>query len=194
MLRETATATMLFMLAEAVLTVAMGWSAAESPAYRASIDHRAAHSGRASLLLKSESGDVQGFAAVQRIRAGAWRGKRIRLSGWLKSSGTDRGGALWLRIDMANGDYILDGMLESSPAGWTRKEIVASVPVDAVGISFGVRMAGRGEVWADDFVLEPAPGTVPVTTIERRKNPKAGDIVGEFGKAPARAVNLGFEN
>lgn len=174
--------------------VAPGWTAPESAAYKASLDRQNQRSGKASLSLTSISPAPAGYAASQRIRATAWRGKRIRLSGWIRTAGTDRGGALWLRIDMANGDYVLDGVFESSSEVWKKREIVAAVPPDAAGISFGVRMNGKGQVWADDFAFEIVPDKTPVNTIERRKNPAAGNVGAQFQRAPAQPVNLGFEN
>jgi hypothetical protein len=174
--------------------VAPGWTAAESAAYKAAIDRRNPHSGSASLTLTSLDGARGGYAASQRISAGAYRGKRIRLSGWFRTAGTDRGGALWLRIDMANGDYVLDGVFESSSEAWKRQDIVGAVPPDAIGISFGVRVAGKGQVWADDFALQIVPGKTPTNTIERRKNRTAGNVGAQYQTARGRPVNLGFED
>ena len=176
--------------------IAPSWSAFESTAYQVSIDRKIAHGGRASLSLKSTgAGDAQGYAARQRIRAAAWRGKKIRVSGWIK---TDRiesgGGAIWLRIDTANGDYILDGMIERRGQGLEpRRSGGPDPPDDAVGITFGARMIGTGQMWADDFQMEPAPaqGThhhhrAP----EEQGHPARGRLPPCRPPAPG---NLGFE-
>lgn len=172
--------------------VAPGWTVPDSPHYQAVIDRKTAHGGRGSLLLKTTEGDPQGIAARQRIRAEAWRGKRIRLSGWIKTDHADRGGALWLRVDMSNGDYVLDGMFEKKSGEWTRMEVVANVPEEALGLTFGLRMTGKGEVWADDLTIDVVPPTTPVTTIERRKS-RGTFRADDFLHAPLRAVNLNFE-
>ena len=179
--------------AQAERPVAPGWTVPASENYRASIDRKAAHSGAASLSITSLNPDKQGFAVRQRIRADAYRGKRIRLSAWLKPDEAVEGGAIWLRIDMQNGDYILDSMLEVSSRaarGWTRREIVAQVPADAAGISFGLRMIGPGRIWADDFRIETVAPSTPTTTIERRKDKTSKP---DYGAAGVRPVNLGFE-
>lgn len=172
--------------------IAPGWTAAESSNYQAAIDRKIAHGGRGSILLKSINPDSQGYAVRQRIRADSWRGKRLRFSGYIKTDQVQGGGALWLRIDMANGDYVLDGMLERSGGDWTRVEIVAAIPVDATGISFGARMIGKGQMWADDLAFEIAPPKAPTTTIERRKG-KGTQKLDEFRGAPLQPLNLSFE-
>lgn len=156
--------------------IADGWTRPDPTDYEAAIERKVVHSGRGSLVLKSTGANPKDFAARQRIRADAYRGKRVRLSGWVKPDQAGEGGALWLRVDFNNGDYVLDGMLELSPSdrsvklvnGWAKCELVADVPDDALGISFGVRMRGKGQFWADDLAFDVVEKTVPVNTIERR--------------------------
>jgi len=177
--------------AQVDVAIAPGWSAPATPSYQSSVDRTIAHSGKSSLMVKAIAPNPQGYAVRQKIRADAFRGKRIRLSGWLKPDDAIEGGALWLRIDMLNGDYILDSMMELSgrtQQGWTRREVVAQVPNDAVGISFGLRMIGQGRIWADDLMLEVLTQPVMTTTIERRK-----DQPRDYRGASLKAVNLGFE-
>jgi hypothetical protein len=187
--------------------VATGWTAPESSDYEAAIDHNVVHSGRGSLLLKSTTANAKDYAARQRIRADAYRGKRVRLSGWVKPGQAVEGGALWLRVDFKNGDYVLDGMLElgakdrSVPMtdGWAKCALVADVPEEALGLSFGLRMRGAGQFWGDDLALEVVSKTTPANTIERRpyraadKDAAIQRMRDEYSKAPERPVNLGFE-
>jgi len=83
--------------------------------------------------------------------------------------------------------------------GWTRITLVAEVPKDAAGISFGVRMKGSGEVWADDFTLRVVSNTVATTTVERRpfrgpgKDAAVREMLDDYGRAPSAPVNSGFE-
>lgn len=180
--------------------IAAGWTSPPSGSYQAFIDRKTAHGGRSSLSLKSVSAEAHDYAARQRIRADAYRGKRIRLSGFIRTDRSVEGGALWLRIDMTNGDYILDGMLESNARSWTACELVAEVPADAIGISFGVRLKGPGQIWADDLALSVVGKSVATTSIERRPYRGPGKDAGiaqmrqEYAQAPLRAVNLSFED
>lgn len=186
-------------------TIATGWTAADSSDYEAGIDHQVVRTGRGSLYLKSIGANAKDYAARQSIKADAYRGKRVRLTAWVKPDQAQQGGAPWLRVDFANGDYVLDGMLELTARsrtveGWAKCELVAQVPEDAVGITFGLRMIGKGEIWADDLAFDVVPATVRTNTIERRKYPaaeRAGAIQGlkeQYGGTPERPVNLGFEN
>ena len=185
-----------------------GWTVPASSEYRAAIDSTRAHAGKCSLLLESIGNAPADFSAMQRIKAGAYQGKRIRLSGWLDPSGAPQGAALWLRVDMPNGDYILDNMLELKPSNdpskhtsqWVKLDLVAQVPEDAVGISFGARMKGPGRVWADDLSLAVVPLSVATTTIERRRFRGGVDALAarkamleEYARAPAHPVNMSFE-
>jgi hypothetical protein len=178
--------------------VAPGWEAPSTANYQSGIDHKVSHSGRSSIYLKSVAAGANGDAVRQRIRAGAYRGKRIRLTGWINTDHAEQGGAVWLRVDMENGDYVLDNVVElkAAKAGWTRMQLVAGVPTDALGISFGLRMKGQGQVWADDLTLEVVGDSTPTTTIERRKNRTSGavdELRKEYANAPAHPVNLDFE-
>src|SRR5436190_22881193 len=116
------------------MPIAAGWTAPRVAGYTAGIEP-IAHSGRVGMALRSIGPATADFFIRQRVRADKWRGKKVRLSGWLKLDNVDGGAALWLRVDMANGDYVLDSAFElSRRPGWTRAELVAAVPQDAIGI------------------------------------------------------------
>lgn len=187
--------------------IAPGWTAPESSDYDAVVDRKVAHTGHASLLLESTKPNATSFAVRQLIRAGRYRGKRIRLSGWLKPSASGDGTALWLRVDMKDGDYVLDNMLGLGPEqiaearrnGWTRCDVVADIPADALGIAFGARLQGDGKLWVDDLSISVVPTSVRTTTIERRHYPSAEKAAAikrleeEYAHAPEAPVNSGFE-
>ena len=187
--------------------IATGWTAPESSDYEAGVDHKVVRGGKASLYLKSTSGNPKDYAARQSVKAEAYRGKRVRLTAWVKPDQAEQGGAPWLRVDFQNADYVLDGMLELTKAssaravnGWVKCELVAQIPDDALGISFGLRMIGKGEIWADDLAFDVVPATVRTNTIERRKyrSPDRDAAIQrlkeQYANAPERPVNLGYEN
>ncbi len=176
----------LFLLA---LAVAAGWDGPTSPGYSAGIDGH-------TVFLKSTNPGAKADAIRQRIHADVYRGKRIRLSGSIKADRAEHGGALWLRVDMANGDYILDNVVDLTTGGWTKRQIVADVPPDAIGISFGLRMKGQGQVWASGLALDIVSNSIPTTTIERRKDHDPGAprrLRDEYSRAPLHPVNLSFD-
>ncbi len=185
--------------------LATGWTVPDSAGYQAAIDRTVMRGGHPSMVLKAIAPNAKEFSARQNIRAEAYRGKRVRFSGWLKVDRAQDGAALWLRVDMQNGDYILDGMLDltakSRPVadsnGWTKCELVAQVPEDAIGISFGVRMKGQGELRAADFAFDVVDKGVQTTMIERRpyrvgsgKEAAIQRMRDQYTKAPTRPVNL----
>ncbi len=189
--------------------VATGWTGPSGGSYKARIERGLAHGGRSSLVLESTGAGGGGGAVRQRMKADLYRGKRVRLAGWIQTDKADQGGALWLRVDMTNGDYVLDNVLDASSKdasgnpikGWRRLEAVADIPADAAGISFGLRMRGGGQVRADDLSLTEVPKSVRTTTIERRPYRSTGDkkaavqaMLSEYANAPTRPVNLGFES
>jgi hypothetical protein len=63
---------------------------------------------------------------------------------------------------------------------WGRHDIVLDVPEEALYIAFGVLLAGRGQIWVDDFEFEFAGPETPVTGQGQR----------EYADRPS---NLGFE-
>ena len=69
--------------------------------FAAGVDREVAHGGHASVSIRSIVAEPKGFRAVtQLIKADAYRGKRVRLAGYLKTRDVRGGGAgLWLRVD-----------------------------------------------------------------------------------------------
>lgn len=94
------------------------------------------------------------------------RGKRVRLSAWLKTRNVD--GWCGLRMVIIRNDIIVaaDDMRDRPVHGttdWAQYQVVMDVPGDATRIFFAAAMFGKGEVWTDDFQLQPVGQDVPVT-------------------------------
>lgn len=185
--------------------IASGWTGSDTSDYEAGIDRKVVRGGRGSLSIKAAHVQAPHYSVRQIIRADEYRGKRIRLSGYVRPGDADQS-ALWLRVDMDNGDYILDGMLgftprdaKSAKGGWLQVMLVADVPKDAAGIAFGARMSGKGQMWADDLSLEVVDKGIMTNNIERRPYKGAGaraaiqKMLDEYAAAPRQPVNLGFE-
>jgi len=130
-------------------------------------DTTQSHSGSASGTILSTSDDVGSFRSLtQGIRADAYRGKRIRLRGFLRSKDVNKSAGLWMRVDAIDRQQE-EGFGENRPLGttdWKPYSVVLDVPVDAAAIFFGVRMTGTGQIWIDDLGLEKVdPAAVSVT-------------------------------
>jgi hypothetical protein len=128
------------------------------------VDHGDAR--RAYLKAKPEAGI--GFGTLtQVIDANNYRGKRVRLSGYLSSAAVTSGG-LWMRIDgTGNRRLGFDNMEDRAITGTTarqRYQVVLDVPADASDIAFGFLLIGKGQLWVDGLRLEPVDSSVPVTS------------------------------
>lgn len=166
--------------------VPKGWFVAGSAPSEFDVGAEAASQGAggrdAYIRAKSQS---SGFATLmQTIDASAYRGKRVRLSGNLRTKEAGKG-QLWLRIDGADRKPLgFDNMEQRAVKGdstWQNFAIVLDVPAEARDIAFGFLLAYKGEVWANDIKLDVVSNETPTTS------------TGPYG-LPAAPVNLGFKD
>jgi hypothetical protein len=164
------------------------------------VDTNVKHGGKASAVIKSNCGsDESKFGSLgQTLAADDYLGKRVRLTGWLK---TENAGAavLWMRIDGNRRTLGFDNMLNRAAGvgttDWKQFEVVLDVPTEAVNLVIGTFLLGKGQMWADDLKLEIVGSSIPATNQlspeqmridDPNRNPKKSDI--------KQAVNLDFEN
>ena len=85
-------------------------------------------------------------------------GKRIRLSGYIKTEGVTEGYAgLWLRVDGASGVLEFDNMNNRGITGttdWKRYDIELPVAATAANINFGALFPANGTAWLDSLAIE----------------------------------------
>ncbi|WP_110928945.1 helix-turn-helix transcriptional regulator [Bacillus massiliglaciei] len=149
-----------------------GWrlSGSHPERYELKTDSHVFHSGTQSGLLYAKGDlDEQHFGTMmQSFQADRYKGKRIRMSCFLKTEQVTKCGA-WLRIDNRAGDAVQFDNMDNRPihgtADWNHYSIVLDVPEDSSSIHFGVLLAGKGKVWADSFRFEEATDKEPVTNI-----------------------------
>lgn len=165
-----------------------GWFAAgNSPdQYTMGIDNSIHYTGMSSAFIKSKSPKTNQFATLmQTISAERYTGKRIRLTGYVKSENVTEWSGMWMRIDSREGQQLCFDNMRNRPikgtTDWTKCSVVLDVPEDGGSVNFGVLLTGDGEVWCDDFKLEAVGKDVPVTDLLKKK---------EF---PAAATNMDFE-
>lgn len=138
--------------------------------HQVKLDKKIAHSGNQSLLMRyappppnADSGAV----ATAAFPADSAAGKRVRLSGYIKTSQVTQGFAgLWLRIDGPSGVLAFDNMAERGVTGttdWQRFEIELPVAAEAKRVVFGALFPANGTGWFDSLKLEvdgaPYPGS-----------------------------------
>src|SRR5579864_2377987 len=129
--------------------VASGWMVSPDYAedFEVGVDRVVARSGKASTYIASKPQATEtSYANIgQRIKADAYRGKRVRLSAFLKTINVTGGARLWMRIDSEKGILGRDPMNDRALKGtnnWSKLEIVLDVPEDSAGVIFGLRLNG----------------------------------------------------
>jgi hypothetical protein len=163
-----------------------GWFLAGSKPseFEAGVDPGQAYQGHRSAYLKSKQLSVDGFGTLmQQFTAEQYLGKRVRLSGLVKSQEVAEWAGLWVRVDKGKEMGVaFDNMQDRAIKGttdWRRYEVVLDVPKDATGIALGILLTGAGEVWLNGARFEVVGPDVAVT-------------VSNNAKTPDRPVNLDF--
>ncbi len=121
--------------------------------------------GRYSALIASVQPEPQHQGVLQQsIKADAYRGRRVRLTGHIKTLAEEA--HMWMRVDGDSGVNCSDYM-ELRPirgnTDWHEYHLVLDVPGDAHGLTFGVMLNGAGELWIDDVALDVVGDDVPTT-------------------------------
>ena len=161
------------------------------------VDSEIKHGGQASASIKFNCGDDQyPWASLgQPIAADDYRGKRVRLSGWLKTVDASEA-ALWMRIDGEKRLLALDRMDDRPATGttdWKMYSVVLDVPSDAKNIFLGVLLNGKGQIWADDLTFEVVDRNIAVTNKAPAEAADDPDYPKRAKATIKRPINLGFE-
>jgi hypothetical protein len=137
--------------------------------YELGVDSTIRHGGKASGFIKAKADDAKGFATMmQTFKADDYRGKRLRLSGYVKTDKIGNWSGLWMRIGSETKMVGFDNMQDRKIQGtsdWKKYEIVLDVPKESVNISFGILSAGKGQAWVDDFQFDVVGNDVATTQI-----------------------------
>jgi hypothetical protein len=129
------------------------------------IDDRVAKDGKRSLRIKRTGKQPFGLV-LQKIRADRFRGKRVRLTAFLRLENVEAyghgalreisGATLMLRSD-GSGGGAFDDMRDRPLRGtkpWTEVSVEISVPETATVVEFGATLSGSGTLWVDAVKLE----------------------------------------
>lgn len=148
-----------------------GWIAAGShpKSYEMSLFADFCHSGTKCARLCSTTEATNGFGTLmQSVKADGYRGKRIKLTAFIKSESIDDWAGLWMRVDAGREIVSFDNMQNRPIKGksdWTQYHVVLDVTDQSTNISFGVLLSGAGTLWLDDFALEVVGLDVPSTEV-----------------------------
>lgn len=137
------------------------------------IDEEFHHSGTASASIKSIVAlpNSSGMIA-QAIKADDYRGKRVRLSGYVKTQDVTTVAWLFLRAEGPMNYGIDKSPRIIGTTEWTKHEIVLDIPNSAADIAFGAGLQGAGQIWVDDFQFEIVSPNVPLSARAYYVGPK----------------------
>ena len=153
-----------------------GWfRAGSNPAsYKMFIDSAIGQDDKKVLTIKSVEKEINGFGTLmQSFLPDKYLGKRIRMTGYMKSKNVEGWAGFWLRVDQAESKKSLsfDNMGDRSVKGttdWKKYEIVLDVPENASNIAFGALLNSTGQIWFEKFNFEIVDKSVAPTG--RKKN------------------------
>lgn len=103
-------------------------------------------------FLRSTTAEATAAATLrQTIKANEYRGKQLRFSGNVKVEQVEQQAGLYIHT---NKDQRLQSNMVQGTHDWTRYEAIISIPEDALYISFGFALYGKGQVWLANAQLE----------------------------------------
>lgn len=148
-----------------------GWfNAGSKPqSYEMGIEKGSGQSGKNAATIKSKDLKIDGFGTLmQQCRPDKYLGKRVRMTGYVKSENVATWAGLWLRVDQSGSQQPLsfDNMENRSIKGttdWKKYEIVLDVPDHASNLAFGALLAGTGQIWFDNITFEIVDNSVQTT-------------------------------
>jgi hypothetical protein len=169
-----------------------GWAenGSKPNSYVVGVDRNQSFGGMPSAYVKSIDSSVDGFGGMMQMSsAEEYLGKRVRLSGWMKTEdANDGGGHLWLRVDgQQNGQMLqFDNMSNRAPKGstdWQQYSVVLDVPQESAALAYGIFVQGTGKVWVSGTKIEPVGTDVASTNM----NANRGRTL------PKTPVNISFD-
>ena len=161
-----------------------GWYAAGSKpkSYDMGVTSSEHYSGKSSAYIKSIESPIDGFGTyMQTSLPGAFLGKTVKMTGWIKSKDVAESAGMWMRVDGANPRDVLafDNMHDRPITGttdWKKYEIGLDVPAEAADFAYGVLLSGTGQVYFDDVsfqILGPASGKTGMKNEMKNQIPPA---------------------
>ena len=133
----------------------------------------------------------------QACYADKYLGKRIRMSGYIKSENVTRWAGFWLRVSVDSVEVSFDNMYDvkknrsiKGTTNWTKYDIVLDVPLNATELDFGAWLGESGQIWFKNLTFEIVDNSIETTgytKISNIQNPKKRTGL------KAEPYNLNFE-
>lgn len=143
--------------------------------------------------LKSIENVESGFGTIMKqILPADYLGKRVKLTGNIKSENVSSYAGMWMRVDGNSPDGMLgfDNMINRPITGttdWQKYEIILDVPDSSTNIAFGLLMDGNGTVWLSELTFEIVGDDIPSTNLLR---PERLNSVGDYTILPPELINI----
>ena len=157
--------------------------------YEMGIDKGSGQDGKNAATIKSIDKKIDGFGTLmQQSKPDKFLGKRVRMTGFVKSENVLNWAGIWLRVDETDSKQPLsfDNMSDRPIKGttdWTKYEIVLDVPSNASLIAYGALLGGTGQIWFDNISFEVVGDDIPTT----------GSVKGKKSATQDEPINLDFE-
>jgi hypothetical protein len=134
--------------------------------YRVRLDPAGGRDGSACAVLAARQRQVSGFVTLmQQVPAAPYRGRRLRVSAWIKAAAVEGWTGLWVRADGPGPKVLSFDSMQRRPvrgsSDWTRHAVAAEVPETAETVLFGIILQGPGEVRVDDFSIDAETPEAP---------------------------------
>lgn len=157
-----------------------GWVVAgDKPyCYDMGTDIGAGQNGKNAATIKSVKRHIEGFGTLmQNFTPDKYKGKRVKLTGYVKAQDVDDWSGLWMRVDGKKINPVtgkhsrtvlaFDNMCYRPIKGtrdFTKYEIVLDVPDSATNIAYGALLHGTGQIWFDNLKFDIVGNDTPVTS------------------------------
>lgn len=154
--------------------------------YEIGIDYLVKHSGRASGYVRAKHPSAKGDALLrQDVIATEYRGRKVKLSGYVKTKDVTEWSALWMYVIDGHNKTLIPGYesVLGTTAGWKRCELSMKVPESTELISFGAWLRGGGQIWIDDLRFEVIKDA-ELSGADVQMNAHPGNL--DFENAPSR--------
>ena len=166
--------------------------------YEFGIDKSIAQGGKASASIRSIKDTINGFGAfMQSCEPDKYYGRRVRMTGYLKTENVSGYASLWLRVDCDTTIVSFDNMHDAGSdrtikgtTDWKRYAIVLDVPANATSLSYGALLSGTGQIWFDNVAFEIVDTTVATTGVF---TPTDAERPNKYWIALSKPLNLDFE-
>jgi hypothetical protein len=143
------------------------WATQDHGKYEVFDDRECQLKQKPSASIRCIEEEARGYALLyQDIKAANYLGKRVKLSGLIKTKDVKDWAGLWMRVNGLDSVLGFDNMEERPVKGttdWQPYSIVLDVPEQSKKIRLGFLLAGSGQAWLNNLSFSTVGTDVSVT-------------------------------